>query len=165
MANIRETKGWTVRIEFTVPCVPVAQPRQRHRVIKKDDGTTFSTNYTPSKHPVQAFKAAVQLAAAGAYSGQPFDGAIFSRIKFVMPRPATKPTWIKKGTHHFSAWKAGLRVPHIGKPDRDNLMKSLQDALNQLLFRDDSLLYDGPVSKWIAAENEQPHVSIVIETL
>jgi len=149
-----------MRIEFTVPCVPVAQPRQRHAMIGG-----HVRNYTPTKHPVQAFKAAVQLAAAGAYNGPPLDGAIYSSIKFVMPRPATKPAWIKKGTHYFSAWKAGLRVPHIGKPDRDNLMKSLQDSLNQLLFRDDSLLYDGPVSKWIAAANEQPHVQIVIETL
>ena len=149
-----------MRIEFTVPAVPVAQPRQRHAMI-----AGHVRNYTPTKHPVQAFKAAVQLASAAAYSWPPIEGGIYSEIRFVMPRPATKPGWIKKDSHWWYDWKLGHRIPHLGKPDRDNLMKSLQDSLNQLLFRDDSLLYDGPVSKWIAAENEQPHVRIVIETL
>jgi Holliday junction resolvase RusA-like endonuclease len=136
-----------------VPAVPVAQPRQRHAMI-----AGHVRNYTPTTHPVQAFKAAVQISARQAYQGPPIEGPISASMQFIMPRPATKPTWIRKGSRWWHAWKAGQRVPAIGKPDRDNLMKSLQDALNQLLYRDDAQLNAGPVEKWIAATDEQPHV-------
>jgi len=121
-------------------------------------------NYTPSKHPVQDFKATCKLVAMQAHDGAPLDDPLYSEILFLMPRPAGRPKWIKKGTLWWDAWKAGHRVPHIGKPDRDNLMKSFQDALNGVLFRDDALLYDGPVKKWVAGIHERPGVHVTIET-
>lgn len=134
-------------IKFTVPCVPVAQPRQRHRVVHAG-GRSFASNYTPAKDPVNAFKAACQLAASQAYDGPPIDWPISMDIDFVFPR-GKQPK------------KAGSdRLPHAVKPDRDNLAKSLQDALNGLLYRDDSLIWNGVISKWRAAEDEQPHVEV-----
>lgn len=141
-------------LKFLVPCVPVAQPRQRHRVLNAG-GRLFTHNYTPTKDPVNAFKAAVQVAAIDAiveYAGfELLDCPLVMELVFVLPRPASVPKRLGCG-----------RLPHTGKPDRDNLMKSVQDALEGILFRNDSLIYDGSVSKWKAAVGESSHVEIVM---
>jgi Holliday junction resolvase RusA-like endonuclease len=150
-------------VEFRVPCVPVAQPRQRHRIVSSG-GQTFSSNYTPTKDPVNAFKAAAAMAAQQAYRGAPLQGPLSVEMVFVMPR--TKPAWLKKSSPWWKPWKSGERVPHaISRNDRDNLMKSLQDALNGTLWVDDGLIYAGPVEKWLAGHNEQPHVLIRVSVL
>lgn len=51
-------------IVMNVPGVPVAQPRQRHRVIAGN-----VSNYTPASSPVNAFKATVRLAWQGCDKG------------------------------------------------------------------------------------------------
>jgi Holliday junction resolvase RusA-like endonuclease len=140
-------------IEFTVPAIPVAQPRQRHRVVTSG-GKSFATNYTPKNDPVNAFKAAVQLAASQAYQGPPLEGPLMMNLVFVFPRPKSLPK--KAGTS---------RLWHTKKPDRDNLAKSVQDCLNGLLYRDDSQICNGYLMKFIATENEQPHVVVCVAKL
>lgn len=144
----------TKPIQFNVPGVPVAQPRQRHRVATIK-GRVMAMNYTPTKDPVNSFKAAVQMAAAQAYSGPPLSGPLFVRLVFVFPRPQAK------------VWKTRPmpRLPHTGKPDRDNLMKSFQDALNGLLWVDDAQICDGPVLKHIASGDEAAHVEVEVRQL
>lgn len=140
-------------IEFTVNSIPVAQPRQRHSVMNFG-GKFFVRNYTPKKDPVNAFKAAVQLAASQAYQGKPLDEPLQMSVVMVFPR--------NKGL----MWKTKPmpRLPKDTKPDWDNLGKSLCDALNGLLYRDDSLIYDSRIIKVIAAGNEQPHVKVQVRT-
>lgn len=150
-------------IAFTVPAIPVAQPRQRHRIAGAP-GRQFVQNYTPAKSPTADYKATVKLAAAEAYSGAPLSGPLAVGIVFVFPR-RSKPDWIKKDSPWFATWKAGGRVPHITKPDRDNLDKSTLDALKGLLFCDDKQVCAGPPEKWIAAADEQAHVEISVEPL
>ena len=149
-----------VEIRITVPAVPVAQPRPRavsmgksarvHEVthIKNADGTR-------KPHPIAAFKATVRLAAQAEYSGPPLDGALKVDCCFLMPRPQS------------IIWKRRPmpRMPHIVKPDLDNLIKSTLDALTGILFRDDSQVYRGSSEKFYAAGSEQPHVEITISQL
>lgn len=135
-------------ITFIIPAVPIAQPRQRHRIIP---GTAFTSNYTPAKHPVNVFKASAQMAARLAYSGAPLEGPLIMDVEFVFPRPA-----------HLPKRLGDARVPHDVKPDRDNLLKSLQDALNGLLYRDDAQICSGLTTKWRASTTEQPHVRVSI---
>ena len=134
-------------ITFTIPTVPVAQPRQRHANIGG-----HLRNYIPKDNPVWAFKAAAQMAAADAYQGQPLDHPLCVDLVFVMPRPKSM-VWKKRPMP---------RAPYGKKPDRDNLEKSLYDALNGLLWRDDSLICDGRVQKVYAAGDEQPHVEVIV---
>ena len=56
------------RVRFVVPAVPVAQPRQRFRVLKIGN-RVIPQNYTPTKSPVNEFKAVVKMAFRQAYSG------------------------------------------------------------------------------------------------
>lgn len=144
-----------MRITFHVPAVPVAQPRQRQRVIQSKGGKPFAHNYTPAKHPVNAYKAAVQLAASGAYGGPPLEGPVAVSLLYVMPRPSNK-TW---------RTKAMPREWYVGRVDRDNLEKATLDALSKILWRDDRQVCSGPTQVVIADGREQPHVEIVVESL
>lgn len=139
-------------ITFTVPAVPVAQPRQRHRLMQSQ-GRTFTTNFTPAKHPVQAFKASVQLAASEAYHGPPLSGPIALRLLFLMPRPG-RLRWAKKPMP---------RCAHVSKPDADNLAKACKDALSKLIWNDDSQVCDVRIQKLYANGSEQPHVVVEID--
>lgn len=135
--------------QFRVDGIPVAQPRQRQRVAQIG-GRMTSMNYTPSKHPVNEFKAAVRRAAAEAIPC-PFDGPVELVLVFVLPRPKSL------------CWKS-RPMPRVWcpkKPDADNLAKSVLDAM-AACWRDDSQVCRLQVVKQIAAGDEQPHVIVMI---
>ena len=140
-------------IDFTVNAIPVAQPRQRHSVMQIGN-KSFVRNYTPKNDPVNSFKAAVQLAASQAYQGAPLDEPLELKILLVFPRPEK----------YFWKTKPMPRLPKVSKPDWDNLGKSICDALNGLVYRDDSLIYNAQITKVVASGNEQPHAKIQIRT-
>lgn len=141
-------------ISFTVHAIPVAQPRQRHRVISSG-GRTFATNFTPRADPVNAYKATVRLAASAAYTGPPLDGPLLVSLVFVMPRPKAM------------RWKS-RPMPRAWQPtgkDLDNLAKSTLDALIGLLFVNDCQVCRLLALKVIAAGDEAPHVEAEIDEL
>lgn len=154
--NTLDGKTYTMPgvIRFTVPDVPCAQPRQRHRVIQAN-GRTFAHNYTPAKHKVNDFKAACKMAASAAYSGEPMGGAVMVSLIFVMPRPG-RLIWKKRPMP---------REQHTAKPDIENLAKSVLDALSELVWRDDSQVSGLFLTKLYAAGNEQPHVEVEVTSL
>lgn len=136
-------------ITFTVPSLPVAQPRQRHRVAQIN-GRAMAVNYTPAKSPINDFKATVRMAAKAAYNGAPLTGPVRCDITFVFPRPQAK------------VWKTRPmpRYWHTKKPDRDNLDKAVLDTLSGLLWRDDCQVCYGTIQKVHAAGDEQPRVEV-----
>lgn len=137
-------------IQFVIPGIPVAQPRQRHRVATIG-GRAMALNYTPTRDPVNAFKAAAKMAAAEAYQGEPLDVPVSVLVRFVFPRPASVRK--KDGTE---------RMPNLARPDLDNLFKALADALNGQLWADDSRIYQANLNKFKAAAGEQPHTEVVV---
>jgi Holliday junction resolvase RusA-like endonuclease len=131
---------------ITVHAVPVAQPRQRSAVIAGKVRT-----YTPTKHPVNAYKASV--AHAWGESGvSPLDGPVSLTAVFVLPRPQSKT---RKHNKH-------RRLLHASKPDVDNLVKGTKDALKGLAWRDDSQVQQCHLFKFYAACDEQPHVELTV---
>lgn len=139
-------------ITFHIPSIPIAQPRQRHR-ISQTAATAYASNYTPAKHPVNTFKAAVQLACQQAYKGPPLEGPLSLTIEFYLPRPKNK-IWKTK------AMPAYL---HTGKPDIDNLVKSVKDALTGLAWRDDSQVACLIATKSVCDGLGSPRVSVYID--
>ncbi len=139
-------------MKITVPAVPVAQPRQRHRVITTESGKTFAHNYTPKDDPVNSYKATVRLAARDLGLIEPIDGPVRVDIDFYLPRP--KRLMRRKDPPGA--------IPHTAKPDRDNLEKATTDALKGLLWRDDAQICDGRVRKWYAEKDGVPRVEIEI---
>ena len=141
-------------IQFIVPGVPVAQPRQRSR-IAKGKGGQFIQNYTPAKAPVNDYKATVKLALREAYQGQPLEGPLHLGVSFYMPRPKSM-VWKKRPMP---------REWHTKKPDTDNVVKAVKDALSGLAYRDDSQVCFELIQKKYASGDEQPHTLIVIDEL
>ena len=146
-----------MRIEFTVFGLPVAQPRQRHRVVQMG-GRAIATNYTPGNHPSRDFKVACQTAANVAAHGEDgpvplLTGPLKLTLTFVFPRPKSAPK------------KQPGRLPKITKPDGDNLAKCVMDGLNHVVWHDDSQIYSLVVTKLVAAVDETPRTDVVIETL
>jgi Holliday junction resolvase RusA-like endonuclease len=137
-----------VEIKFRIPGLPVAQPRQRQS-FARIGGKSFARNYTPAKHPVNDFKALARMAAGMAYDGPPLLNAVEIQVVFVFARP--KNVLKRHGTG---------RLPHVSKPDLDNVLKALLDALNGVVFMDDSQVNVARVEKWKAAVGEQPHTLV-----
>lgn len=137
-------------IEFVVPSIPIAQSRARATSIGG-----HARVYEPKDSPVSAFKACVRLAASGAFQGAPLQGPLRVDCLFVFPRPKAM------------IWKSRdmPRVRHIKKPDNDNLLKSVCDALNGLVWQDDCQACEMVATKWIASGDEQPHVLIRVTEL
>ena len=138
-------------IVFTIPGAPVAQPRQRHRIVGGGP-SAFVHNYTPTKHPVTDFKAAAKYAFMQAHKGGVPDGPLALGVVFVLPRPKSL------------VWKRKMmpRVPCSAKPDCDNLCKSLMDALKGLAWRDDAQVVMSVVHKFYAAGDETAHTFVVV---
>ena len=76
-------------------------------------------------------------------------------VVFVFARPRVK------------VWKSKPmpREWHWSKPDRDNAMKSIMDALEGRIYANDSQICAGNVEKWIASGDEQPHVEVIFTKL
>jgi Holliday junction resolvase RusA-like endonuclease len=138
-------------IRFTVPAVPVAQPRQRHRRVTAN-GRTVVHNYTPARHPVTDFKATVRMVARSAHAGPPLDGPLSLAVVFVLPRPA-RLRWKKRP------------MPRCCHPSKPDVVKAVTDALNGLLRRDDSQLADLRVRKWYASGDEPPGIELYLRRL
>jgi crossover junction endodeoxyribonuclease RusA len=80
------------------------------------------------------------------------NGPVRLAVEFVLPRPMAMIWRTRKMP----------RALHAKKPDCENLLKSLQDALTGICWRDDSQIADLAAEKWIAAGDEQPHVHVYV---
>ena len=111
------------RVSFSVPGNPVPQPRAR---VSTRGG--FARAYTPSDHPIHAYRAAIAAAAIEA-GATPTDSAPITLIvDLVWARPKS----------HFR--KSGLKpdAPRLPRPDCSNCLKGIEDALNGIAWVDDT---------------------------
>jgi Holliday junction resolvase RusA-like endonuclease len=131
---------------FVVPGEPVAQPR-----VKAVNQGGFTRVYTPAT--AKPYKDAVRMVAMGHWRIPPCNGPVSVHINFLFPRPKSK-TWKRR---------AMPRLPHAKKPDLDNLAKAVLDALNGLVFSDDSQVVHLVLRKSYVAGDEEPHTVIVIK--
>ena len=113
-----------MQIEFHVRGEPKAQPR-----VKAFRRGNHAGVYDPGT--ADGWKLLVREEARKAWDGKQFDGPVSVHIEFWMPRPKA----------HFN--KNGIKddAPnyHTSKPDLDNLLKAVFDAITNLgIWRDDS---------------------------
>ena len=121
-------------LEFTVPGVPVGKGRPR---IGRVAGN--ARMFTPEK--TVAYESTVKLFASQALRGRaPIAGPFQCNMHITMPVPAS---WSKKK----QADALALRVLPTTKPDIDNVIKSVFDALNGVAWVDDVQCCDVAVAK------------------
>ena len=124
---------------ITVYGEPKAQPRPRATA-----RGGFARVYNPST--ADEWKQAIVDAAEPGHGG-PFLGAVAVEIRFDMPRPKSM-----RGTE---------QKPHTVKPDIDNLVKAVMDALTEAnWWIDDAQVWSLSTSKQYAAKGEPSGVYI-----
>lgn len=142
-----EQATYRAEIRFSVQSLPIPQPRQRHRVIQTR-GRTYASNYTPARHPVQAFKQFVQMVARAHHRGDPLEGAIRLECTFRFPLPTSAPKVLKQAVVNMEHPPVSTR----GRNDFDNLLKSVADSLTGILWVDDGQIAEGTWRKVYAIE-------------
>ncbi len=117
-------------LHLTIPGTPTSKGRPR---ISARGG--FARAFTPSKtraaEATLAARALALLELRADRASWPSSTALEVSFTFTLPVPASWPAWKRE------AALAGKHRP-AGKPDVDNLAKLAKDALNEVLWLDDS---------------------------
>lgn len=106
-------------LEFTVPTAPVAKARAR--------STRSGHHYTPQK--TVDFESIVSWHAKAAMAGKPlYEGALIVTLYYGIPIPKNLEPRIKRGEIIYPT----------KRPDMDNYEKSVLDAMNGIVYKDDA---------------------------
>lgn len=133
-------------ISFTVPGTPIAKGRPRFSM-----RGGFARAYTPAK--TRSYEDAIRIEAVNAMGGRaPLDEALTVVVTAYVPIPKSMPRKRRQDAID------GLLKP-LTRPDWDNYGKCL-DALNGIVWRDDSLVTDAIVRK---RYSERPRLVITVE--
>ena len=128
-----------MKISFTVagPCVAKARPRV---FVNKKTGRAMA--YTPTK--TASFENFVKLVAADAWPYPPMVGPIVMTLRVFKSTPKS---FSKKKVNQ--AENGDIRP--TTKPDVDNFLKSCSDAMNNLVYQDDSQIVSVHVHKFYSS--------------
>ena len=129
----------TLVVTFSVDGIPHGKGRPRFRRFGN-----FVSTYTDAK--TKTYEALVKEAAQKAMgSSEPLETPVSFHCHIRLPVPKS---WSKKVTE---ACLSGLVTP-TKKPDWDNVAKSVADAINGVIYLDDSQIIYAVISKAYAAE-------------
>lgn len=136
------------KIKFVVFGEPVAQGRARATTV---NGRVRM--YDPKKS--SEFKQYIGFVASQHAPRKLLEGPL--RVTLAIYRPTLK-SFSRRKTEQA---EKGLIRP-ITKPDIDNYIKSISDALNKVIWKDDSQIVDLQVSKYYS---EKPRIEVEIEEI
>lgn len=110
------------KITLTVPGPPT--PKGRARSLRGGGHYTPAATRAAERHIANLWQATHGLR-------QPHEGPVVVDVAATFTPPTSWPKWRR-------ALALGGTWPHLVKPDIDNLLKLVKDALNGLAWRDDS---------------------------
>ena len=137
----------TFMITFEVDGDPVGKQRARHRRVGN-----FIQTYTPEK--TRSYEKQIKDAAKQAMGiTEPLETPIslYLYIRAPIPKSTTKKA--------LQGILGGLIKP-IKKPDASNVLKSVEDAMNGVVYKDDSQIVNLHVTK---VYDKNPGVSICVK--
>jgi Holliday junction resolvase RusA-like endonuclease len=129
-------------MQITIPGIPVAKGRPR---LGK-----YGT-YTPTK--TINYENLVQYCYMDQAEGIKLDGPLMMEIRFYFPIPKS---YSKKQIELLKVQD----MAHMKKPDLDNCIKSISDALNHFAYDDDSQIIELSASKRYTLEEPRAEVEI-----
>lgn len=107
--------------------------------------------------------AALILASQWRKLGMEFGRGVAVRVSIcaVFGRPQSRPDAVRP-----DQWKTGGRVRRWARPDADNLLKAVNDAIQDAKIVEDDLLVEiGFASRWYGAIGETPRTEIIVEDI
>lgn len=132
-----------MRIAFTIPGDPVAKGRPRFARVG-----AFVKAYTPKR--TQTYEDIVRYHALEAWAGKPLLDGVPVQLD-VQCFIAVPKSWSnKKRASALNGSINGAVMRPLGRPDTDNFYKLVADALNGVIYRDDSAIWDARVTKQYA---------------
>lgn len=132
-------------LDLEIPGNPVPQPRAR--VSRK------GWAYTPSKHPILAYRAAIERAARE--TGLRVQGPAALYVEAIFERPPS----------HWGAHALKKNAPQWPRADGDNLLKGIADALTDAgIWKDDGQVVDWRIRKRFASRSEPARTVIRVTT-
>lgn len=138
-------------LHFSVEGDPVGKGRARSVTRRSKIRGSYIAHVTPEK--TRTYEAKVKTAAIEAMQGREImGGPLFMSLCIYMPVPTS---WSKKKR---DAALIGEVMP-ITKPDASNVLKAVEDAMNGVVYIDDSQITDLHVRKRYSAA---PRVDIII---
>jgi Holliday junction resolvase RusA-like endonuclease len=136
-------------INFTVPGTPRAKQRPRMN-------TLTHVVYTPPE--TREYEQEVKLAYIAKFGKIPRfakDKALSLSIKAYFSTPESMPLRKK-------LFLTATNAPHIKKPDGDNIIKTVADALNGLAYRDDAQICHEEIFK---IYGDPPRVEVLLSAV
>ena len=134
-------------IKFTVPGEPVGKGRAR-AFRNKAGGVTM---FTPER--TRSYEAIVRsIAAEAMWSMAPIEGPVAMHLRAYFSAPKS----LKKADKELARRE---ELPVTKKPDASNVLKAVEDAMNGIVFKDDSQIALATVSK---SYSEKPRVEVTI---
>lgn len=134
----------TKEIKFFVKGDPVAWQRVRYN---SRSGNFFTAEHT------RDWEGVVAAAALGKKVARLMSCPVRIELIFFMGTP-------KKHKKFFD--RTGKLPHHTNKPDVDNLVKAVKDALRGIMYNDDSQIYDLKAQKFYA-HPEPPGVGVILQ--
>jgi len=142
-------------ITLIVLGVPVAMPRYKRA---KSGGVYLPKLEGKPVHPAVQFKSDIRTEAK-AQRITMHDGPVKIDWTAYLPRP--KRLMRKKDSIE--------PIPHIGQLDRDNIDKTILDALEGIAYKNDGQVFSGTIEKFYHGKPEhhlnRPHVKIIIKQM
>lgn len=136
-------------IKLTIEGEPVGKGRPRVTLRGK-----FTHTYTPEK--TKNYERLIQNAYLSSYTYEDMlEGPIKAELKAYFPIPDSIPK--KKKPYLLNNYEK-----HTKKPDIDNIVKSVFDALNDLAFTDDSHIVELSAKKLYS---ETPRVELILKEI
>lgn len=133
-------------IRMMVHGIPKAQPR-----VKAFSRGNHAGVYDPGT--ANDWKCLVAEQALRVKPPKPFIGPLLVDIQFHLPRPKRL---MRKNDPTGP-------IPHTVRPDVDNLIKAVLDALKGLLWADDKQVWGIRAKKYYHAIDEGPHAAIMVQ--
>lgn len=147
-----DQEGRTMMFRVSGKAIP--KERVRHRIVQPKGGRAFVQAYTPKE--TRDYEDRVrEIARAEWGDAEPSMRPIELQITIHVEIPESWPVWKR------AAATRGEIVP-TGGPDTDNVVKTISDAMNGVVYRDDAQVVTNDAVKLYAPDGRQAWVDVVV---
>lgn len=143
--------GRTAR--FILAGVAIPKDRVRHRIVQPKGRKPFVQVYTPAE--TRKYEERIAAAAKAAWPGEPSRRPIELQVTINVEIPEGWPKWKRE------AATRGEILP-TGVPDVDNVVKSISDGMNGVVYADDGQVATIDAVKLYAPEGRRGFVEVAV---